>query len=99
MLKWLKEISFGFVIWLVFWAVVSAGLLVMRPFSVWRLAGETWFGVVCVYLVLYVLGTVVVICVGWTDVIKNQWLKFFVVMLICFLIAAVICLAIALFTI
>ena len=93
MLQWLRDSA----TWLLAWAVICALVLISRPGKIWLLAQGSWIGVLCVYAGLYVCGIVLPPCFALPERIQSKGLRLVVQLLICLLLAIVVCAVIGLY--
>ena len=76
--------------WLGLWAVACIAIFVLRFRKIWLLVGESWFGLLIGYVVLWLGGALLYLAFSQLDRIKSEGLKFVAQMLLCLLVTIII---------
>jgi hypothetical protein len=76
--------------WLGLWAVACIAIFVLRFRKIWLLVGESWFGLLVGYVVLWLGGALLYLAFSPLDRIKSEGLKFVAQMLLCLLVTIII---------
>ena len=76
--------------WLGLWAVACIAIFVLRFRKIWLLVGESWFGLLIGYVVLWLGGALLYLAFSQLDRIKSEGIKFVAQMLLCLLVTIII---------
>ena len=76
--------------WLGLWAVACIAIFVLRFRKIWLLVGESWFGLLIGYVVLWLGGALLYLAFSQLDRIKYEGIKFVAQMLLCLLVTIII---------
>ncbi len=76
--------------WLGLWAVTCAAMFALRQRKVWAIVGESFFGLLIGYLVLWLGGALLFFAFSQLDRIRSEGLKFIAQLFLCLVVTIVI---------